>query len=108
MALHALGDDRRSHGQGIAERRDRRNERVVSSVPNDSIVWDVVPDGQTKAFVFVQALNDPNAPTISTGTRTGQPCYLSGHSEELAQLLLLSRETAASSDGGVASQREFA
>ena len=40
---------------------------VVSSVPNDSVVWDVVPDGQTKAFVFVQAPNDPNAPTISTG-----------------------------------------
>jgi hypothetical protein len=43
---------------------------VVSSVPNDSVVWDVSPDGQTKAFVFVQAPNDPNAPTISTGDCT--------------------------------------
>lgn len=41
---------------------------VVSSVPNDSVVWDVVPDGQTKAFVFVEAPNDPNAPTISSGS----------------------------------------
>jgi hypothetical protein len=40
---------------------------AVSAVPADSIVWDVVPDGQTKAFVFVQAPNDPNAPTVSTG-----------------------------------------
>jgi hypothetical protein len=38
---------------------------AVSSVPDDSIVWDVVPDGQTNAFVFVQAPNDPNAPTPS-------------------------------------------
>lgn len=43
---------------------------VVSSVPNDSVVWDVSPDGQTKAFVFVQAPNDPNAPSISTGNCT--------------------------------------
>jgi hypothetical protein len=43
---------------------------VVSSVPNDSVVWDVSPDGQTKAFVFVQAPNDPNAPIISTGDCT--------------------------------------
>lgn len=41
---------------------------AVSSVPNDSVVWDVVPDGQTKAFVFVEAPNDPNAPTISSGS----------------------------------------
>ena len=39
---------------------------VVSSVPGDSVVWDITPDGQTKAFVFVQAPNDPNAPTISS------------------------------------------
>jgi len=39
---------------------------AVSSVPDDSVVWDMVPDGQTKAFVFVQAPNDPNAPTVST------------------------------------------
>jgi hypothetical protein len=39
---------------------------AVSSVPNDSVVWDLVPDGQTKAFVFVQAPNDPNAPTVAT------------------------------------------
>jgi hypothetical protein len=38
----------------------------VSSVPDDSLVWDVIPDGQTKAFVFVQARNDPNAPTVAT------------------------------------------
>ena len=38
---------------------------AVSSVPNDSVVWDVVADGTTKAFVFVQAPNDPNAPRIS-------------------------------------------
>jgi hypothetical protein len=43
---------------------------AVSSVPNDSVVWDVVPDGQTKAFVFVQAPNDPNAPTVSSGNCT--------------------------------------
>jgi hypothetical protein len=41
---------------------------AVSSVPNDSVVWDVVPDGQTKAFVFVEAPNDPNAPTISSAS----------------------------------------
>ena len=39
---------------------------AVSSVPDDSVVWDMVPDGQTKAFVFVEAPNDPNAPTVST------------------------------------------
>jgi hypothetical protein len=39
---------------------------TVSSVPGDSLVWDVIPDGQTSAFVFVQARNDPNAPTVST------------------------------------------
>ena len=39
---------------------------AVSSVPDDSVVWDMVPDGQTKAFVFVQAPNDPNAPTVAT------------------------------------------
>jgi hypothetical protein len=39
---------------------------AVSSVPDDSVVWDLVPDGQTKAFVFVQAPNDPNAPTAAT------------------------------------------
>jgi hypothetical protein len=39
---------------------------AVSSVPDDSVVWDMVPDGQTKAFVFVQAPNDPSAPTVST------------------------------------------
>lgn len=39
---------------------------TVSTVPNNSVVWDVIPDGQTKAFVFVEAPNDPNAPTIST------------------------------------------
>ena len=39
---------------------------AVSSVPDDSIVWDVVPDGGTKAFVFVEAPNDPNAPNVST------------------------------------------
>jgi hypothetical protein len=43
---------------------------AVPSVPNDSVVWDVVPDGQAKAFVFVQAPNDPNAPTISSGNCT--------------------------------------
>ena len=37
---------------------------AVSSVPDDSVVWSLVPDGQTKAFVFVQAPNDPNAPTV--------------------------------------------
>ena len=39
---------------------------AVSSVPDDSVVWSLVPDGQTKAFVFVQAPNDPNAPTVAT------------------------------------------
>ena len=39
---------------------------AVSSVPDNSVVWDIVPDGQTKAFVFVQAPNDPNAPTVAT------------------------------------------
>ncbi len=39
---------------------------AVSSVPEDSVVWSLVPDGQTKAFVFVQAPNDPNAPTVAT------------------------------------------
>lgn len=39
---------------------------AVSSVPDDSVVWDLVPDGQTKAFVFVQAPGDPNAPTVAT------------------------------------------
>lgn len=38
---------------------------AVSSVPDDSVVWDVVPDGQTAAFVFVEAPGDPNAPTVS-------------------------------------------
>ena len=44
---------------------------AVSSVPDDSIVWSLVPDGQTKAFVFVQAPNDPNAPTVSTDNCPG-------------------------------------
>lgn len=44
---------------------------AVSSVPDDSVVWDVVPDGQTKAFVFVEAPNDPNAPTVSTDNCPG-------------------------------------
>ena len=39
---------------------------TVSTVPENSVVWDVVPDGQARAFVFVEAPNDPNAPTIST------------------------------------------
>ena len=39
---------------------------AVSSVPDDSVVWSLVPDGQSKAFVFVQAPNDPNAPTVAT------------------------------------------
>lgn len=39
---------------------------AVSTVPDNSVVWDVSPDGQTKAFVFVQAPNDPNAPSVST------------------------------------------
>lgn len=39
---------------------------TVSSVPGDSLVWDVIPDGQTSAFVFVEAPNDPNAPTVAT------------------------------------------
>lgn len=40
---------------------------AVSSVPDDSIVWDAVPDDQSPnmAFVFVEAPNDPNAPTVS-------------------------------------------
>jgi hypothetical protein len=44
---------------------------AVSSVPADSVVWDVVPDGQASAFVFVQAPNDPSAPTVSTGNCSG-------------------------------------
>jgi hypothetical protein len=41
---------------------------AVGSVPADSIVWDVVPDTTTpnSAFVFVEAPNDPAAPTLST------------------------------------------
>lgn len=40
---------------------------AVSSVPGDSIVWSALPDEQTanKAFVFVEAPDDPNAPRIS-------------------------------------------
>lgn len=44
---------------------------AVSSVPGDSVVWDVAPDGRTKAFVFVEAPRDPNAPTISTANCGG-------------------------------------
>jgi hypothetical protein len=44
---------------------------AVSSVPDDSVVWDVVPDGQNKAFVFTEAPNDPNAPTVSTDNCPG-------------------------------------
>jgi len=38
-----------------------------ATVPPDSIVWDITPDDRTPnmLFVFVQAPNDPNAPTIS-------------------------------------------
>lgn len=43
------------------------NSHAVSSVPGDSIVWDASPDSRSpnEAFVFVEAPNDPNAPTIS-------------------------------------------
>jgi hypothetical protein len=37
---------------------------VVSAAPAGSVVWDVIPDGQAKAFVFVEAANDPNAPKV--------------------------------------------
>jgi hypothetical protein len=53
---------------GQAQAETGGSSDAVSSVPDDSIVWDVVPDGQTKAFVFVEAPNDPNAPTVSTGS----------------------------------------
>jgi len=43
----------------------------VSSVPDDSLVWDVIPDGQTSAFVFVRAPHDPSAPTVSTDNCPG-------------------------------------
>jgi hypothetical protein len=51
---------------GQAEAVTGGSSDAVSSVPDDSTVWDVVPDGQTKAFVFVEAPNDPNAPHVST------------------------------------------
>jgi hypothetical protein len=40
------------------------------TVPADSIVWDITPDPRTAktVFVFVQAANDPNAPTVVTPT----------------------------------------
>jgi hypothetical protein len=37
---------------------------AVDSPPAGSVVWDVIPDGRTKAFVFVEAAHDPNAPKI--------------------------------------------
>lgn len=37
---------------------------AVASAPAGSLVWDAVPDGPTKAFVFVESPNDPNAPKI--------------------------------------------
>jgi hypothetical protein len=39
---------------------------VVSSVPDESIVWNVDPVGENRAVVSVEAPNDPDAPTIST------------------------------------------
>lgn len=36
----------------------------VPAAPESSVVWDVIPDGQTAAFVFIEAANDPNAPKI--------------------------------------------
>jgi hypothetical protein len=55
-----------AHAVASAEAVTGGSSDSVSSVPNDSLVWDVIPDGQTKAFVFVQAPDDPNAPTVST------------------------------------------
>ena len=37
---------------------------AVASAPAGSVVWDVVPDGRTGAYVFVQSPDDPNAPKI--------------------------------------------
>lgn len=53
-----------AHAVAQAEAVTGGSSDAVSSVPDDSVVWDVVPDGQTKAFVFVEAPNDPNAPQI--------------------------------------------
>jgi hypothetical protein len=37
---------------------------AVSSAPTGSVVWDAIPDGSTKAFVFIESPDDPNAPKI--------------------------------------------
>ncbi len=44
------------------------------SVPADSVIWDITPDERApnKLFVFVQAPNDPNAPTITPPTCTSR------------------------------------
>jgi len=44
---------------------------AVSSVPGDSVVWDIVPDGRRQALVSVEAPNDPNAPTVATENCSG-------------------------------------
>ena len=40
------------------------SSEAVSSPPAGSVVWDVVPDGEMGAYVFVQSSDDPNAPKI--------------------------------------------
>ena len=60
-----------AHDVAAAEAVTGGSSDAVSSVPDDSVVWSLVPDGQTKAFVFVQAPNDPNAPTVSTDNCPG-------------------------------------
>jgi len=60
-----------AHVAAQAEAVTGGSSDAVSSVPDDSIVWDVVPDGSAHAFVFVEAPNDPNAPTVSTDNCSG-------------------------------------
>ena len=57
----------RANAHTIAVAVSGGSSDAVSSVPDDSIVWSATPDPQSsnKAFVFAEAPNDPNAPTIS-------------------------------------------
>lgn len=80
MARHALGHPHDGDRTGITRSGHRRTGQCGLDGPLDlprrehrCIVWDVEPEGQTTAVVFVETPNDPDAPTISAGNCEPKP-----------------------------------